>query len=96
MEMEVYNKNQIKEILLNEVVSLSFEKKDGSIREMTATLIADQLPVVDAAASKEKPLNNKKSDSSIAVWDVDKKAWRSFRWDSLKTFKNVAAKVETG
>jgi hypothetical protein len=94
--MEMYSKDQIKQILLNEVVSLSFEKKDGSIREMTATLIADQLPVVDAAKADGKPLNTTKGDSAIAVWDVDKKAWRSFRWDSLKTFKNVAAKVETG
>ena len=92
----MYSKEQIKEILLNDVVSLSFTKKDGTVREMTATLLKDYIPVVDATNVDEKPLNTTKGDSAIAVWDVDKKAWRSFRWDSLKTFKNGAAKVETG
>lgn len=71
-------KEQIIEQLKSSVVNISFLKKDGTVREMNATLNDDITPVVESKGTK------KKNDSVMSVWDVDVSGWRSFRWDSLQ------------
>ena len=83
-----------KDFLLNclktSKINLKFEKVDKTIREMYCTLISDLLPktpehisesseVVDAKPKKE-------SETAFRVWDLDKLAWRSAKWDSLISF----------
>jgi hypothetical protein len=35
----------------------------------------------------EEAIQNKKPNPDVlAVWDVEAKGWRSFRWDSIKDF----------
>lgn len=64
--------------LHNGSVRLSFKKKDGETREMLCTLKAELLPTKEDE-SKEK----KKNPDVLAVWDLEKEGWRSFRCDSL-------------
>jgi hypothetical protein len=64
-------------------VSLTFEKKDGSIREMNATLKEGVVVPYEKKSDKEK----KVSREVMAVFDVDKSEWRSFRLDSLKEIR---------
>ena len=71
-------KEQIVEQLKSSVVNISFLKKDGTVREMNATLKEDVMPVVESKGTK------KKNDAVLSVWDVDVSGWRSFRWDSLQ------------
>lgn len=59
-------------------VRLSFKKKDGETREMLCTLKSELLPAKEDE-SKEK----KKNSDVLAVWDLEKEGWRSFRYDSL-------------
>ena len=67
-------------LLQNEEVTITFTKKDGTEREMLCTLKPDFIP------SEKAPKNSGKaqSDESIAVFDLDKEEWRSFRWDSVR------------
>ena len=67
-------------LLHNEEVKITFTKKDGTEREMLCTLVNDKIP------SEKAPKNTGKSgsDEAIAVFDLDKNDWRSFRWDSVK------------
>ena len=67
-------------LLHSEEVTITFTKKDGTEREMLCTLKIDNIP------SEKAPKNSGKaqSDESIAVFDLDKQDWRSFRWDSVK------------
>lgn len=80
-----------KDFLLNclktSKVNIKFEKVDKTIREMKCTLLPDLLPkilehilesqeVVDAKPKKE-------SETAFRVWDLDKSAWRSIKWDSI-------------
>ncbi len=68
--------------MLNEgVVGVAFTKKDGTEREMKCTLNFDMIPQ-DAA-----PKNSGRAQptDSLAVFDVDKGEWRSFRFDSVKS-----------
>lgn len=68
--------------MLNEgVVGVLFTKKDGTEREMNCTLNFDMIP------QDAMPKNSGRSQpsDSLAVFDVDKCEWRSFRFDSIKS-----------
>lgn len=82
-------KNSVRELLRNGEVDVTFTKKDGSERKMTCTLKEDKIP------SEKAPKNAKKSQSkeSIAVFDVEKQDWRSFRFDSIKDIHTIIEKV---
>jgi len=60
-------------------VKVTFTKQDGSLREMNCTL---QEGVV---VPHEKTTERVKQENLdvCAVWDIDKSAWRSFRYDSI-------------
>ncbi len=60
-------------------VTVTFEKKDGTERVMNCTLQVSIVPQVDAESTR------KGNDNVVAVWDLDKDAWRSFRVDSIKS-----------
>ena len=78
---------QLKNLLLEGKVNLSFEKADGSMREMNATINTDFIP--EHAWSDGAQRNDRSSDEVQVVWDLDKEDWRSFRWDRLKTFQSA-------
>jgi len=62
-----------------EKVTVSFEKKDGTIREMNCTL-----KDVPEYVSKTDTVR-KKSESTISVYDIDSQDWRSFRIESVRS-----------
>ena len=69
--------------LLNEyVIEVTFTKKDGTERVMNCTLLEDYLPETTGAGRAA-------GSDALAVYDVDKDDWRSFRWDSIKAIKVV-------
>lgn len=84
------DKYALKEDLKNGVVTVVFEKKDGTERTMRATLSDLYVPQVDTPSmlseydgnvpKKARQLN----DNVQSVWDIDANDWRSFRIDSVK------------
>lgn len=63
-----------------------FQKKDGTIRHMLCTLhnqLIPQTTPVDPTASKTY---KKRTDAVLAVYDLEKKEWRSFIMDNVKFF----------
>ena len=71
----------LKDLLKVEVVTLTFTKKDGTQREMVATLSEARIP--KSEKSTESAGTRKYSDEAQPVYDIEAKGWRSFRWDSL-------------
>ena len=61
------------------IVNVKFTKTDGSERDMKCTLMEAMVKPHERKTDREKKLN----DNIISVWDVDKEAWRSFRYDSI-------------
>lgn len=62
-------------------VNLTFTKKDGTIRYMKCTLQESALPPApDVSVRKPNP-------DVISVWDLEKNAWRSVRYDSISVFE---------
>ena len=79
-------KSDLKKLLLENILTVVFTKKDGTEREMRCTLKAEHLPIVEKHEDDEAKKDKKQSDTSIAVWDLDKSAWRSFRIDSVVSY----------
>ena len=65
-------------------VNITFNKKDGTKRVMKCTLLPELLPVVEL---KEGAKPRKESTTSIRVYDLEKKEWRSF---TTKSVTNVS------
>jgi len=83
-------KDQLMEMLRKEVVEVTFLKLNGDERKMPCTLIADFLP----PAKKDDPLTQKKvrevSDKVCAVWAIEAKGFRSFRYDRVTKVEVIA------
>lgn len=76
------DKETILDWLRSGVVEISFEKKDGTERVMMCTLAQDNIP----EDKFPKGTGHSSNDTVQKVFDVEKQEWRSFRWDSLKTY----------
>jgi hypothetical protein len=74
-------RNWLRDLLKSEVVTLTFTKKDGTQREMVATLSEARIP--KSEKSTESAGTRKYSDEAQPVYDIEAEGWRSFRWDSL-------------
>jgi hypothetical protein len=80
-------------------VTVVFTKKDGTERVMECTTSLSLVPVVEEkvhetntdnpidfpAPKKEKKIN----EDVMPVYDLESKAWKSFRWDSIKQVRFV-------
>jgi len=62
---------------------VNFEKADGTLREMRCTL--KDVPEYERKTENDKP--RKKAEGVMAVFDLDKQEWRSFRIDSVKSVR---------
>jgi len=80
----VPTRQELLDLLRDEIVSITFNKLNGDERTMRCTLIPELLPKAD----KEDKLSQTKirnlEDAVFVVWSVEANAWRSFRYDRLK------------
>ena len=83
-------KDWLRTLLKEDVVSITFIKKDGSERIMQCTLSESKIPSEFAPKGTEKA----KSDEVLPVFDVENGGWRSFRWDSIKKIEFSLVGVE--
>ena len=74
------SKDWLKGLLREEIVEITFTKKDGSERKMKCTLSDKKIP----SAKMPKTESKAKNDDALPVFDLEKESWRSFRWDSIK------------
>jgi hypothetical protein len=79
----------VKECLSKDAVRITFEKADGTQRIMVATTN----PTVGGFELKEDVDTTRKPNPDICkVFDVEAKAWRSFRWDRMLNLENMFTK----
>ena len=78
------NKKELYDLARNNIISVTFTKKNGEERILKCTLKDDYI----ISEEKKETISNKKSnDDVLPVWDLDKSAWRSFRIDSVRGVK---------
>ena len=76
-----YGYNEIINMLRNGVISVTFEKVDGTDRTMNCTLLPRYLP---EEFKDKKPMLTETVPTNVSVWDIDSSGWRSFRLSSIK------------
>lgn len=77
----VLDKQSIKDALYSGKTVVSFTKANGEQREMLCTLRPDLIPPQPVSENEKSP--RKENPDVQAVWDLEKEAWRSFRFDSV-------------
>jgi Fe2+ transport system protein B len=76
------DRETLNELLHVDVLTVTFTKKDGSERVMRCTLREDLLPPLVVKEGEEKK-TKKINEAVMPVYDMDAKAFRSFRLDSI-------------
>ena len=76
--LDEVSREGVRNILRDRVVEITFTKTDGSQRVMNCTLQESVIPTKETTSKTRTP-----NPEVCSVWDVDKQAWRSFRWDSI-------------
>ena len=79
-----WRNDYLKSELFKNIVNVTFIKKDGTQRSMRCTLQPELLPAqtdLEEAVQKKTP-----NPDVLAVWDLEKEGWRSFRYDSIIGF----------
>jgi hypothetical protein len=74
----------LKGVLQTGIAEVNFVKKDGTQRKLLCTLMPSELPAqtdLEEAVQKKTP-----NPDVLAVWDIENKGWRSFRYDSILGF----------
>lgn len=64
-----------------------FTKKDGTERVMLCTTNPKLVPPAPVVESAEPKKTKKVNEEVMPVYDLDAKAWKSFRWDSIKSVR---------
>ena len=82
--LDMPTKDEFKKLLKNTVVTVNFKKKDDTLRKMICTLNEEYLPELEERDNKK---TKSESSDAIAVWDIEKRAWRSFRLDSIVDYE---------
>jgi hypothetical protein len=77
-------KKWLKSHLKHGPVTVIFTKKDGTERVMKCTTNPTFIMFKDPTILESKK-ERKVSEDVMPVYDLESDAWKSFRWDSIKT-----------
>jgi hypothetical protein len=77
-----YDYNGLVEQLRNSVLTVTFEKVDGTERVMRCTLLPQYLP---EEFKSKAPMLTETTPTTISVWDLEASGWRSFRVDNVRS-----------
>lgn len=79
--MESVNLDLLKQKLKEGLVSVTFYKTDGTLRDMACTKNVNLIPLEKLPKPKEGSVEStprKEAEGVVKVFDVEKGAWRSF------------------
>lgn len=78
-------RNHLESVLKTDIVDVTFVKKDGTVRNMKCT----RRPDIAIPHEKTTDRVKEENDKVCPVWDIDKSAWRSFRYESVQQVSYV-------
>ena len=85
MTQKKFDRAEMKKLLQENECIVEFKKVDGDKRVMPCTLNPELMP--EPPKKEEGKTKRKENLSTLGVWCTDKKAWRSFRVESVTDFK---------
>ncbi len=82
-------REDVVEMLRNDVATVTFTKADGTERVMDCTLLnevlSERVPENTETAPKPEKRTKAPNPNTIAVYDIVVDGWRSFRLDAVKS-----------
>ena len=80
------NKEILTSILKENICDVTFTKKDGTERVMKSTLMEEYVkPLLTPSDTNDTKTERKENPNQVRVVDLEKKAWRSFNADTVKS-----------
>lgn len=79
----IFTKENLIDMLRNNIVTVTFTKVNGEERTMKCTLMAEYVP--NAPSNNGQVLLQESESKAVSVWDTEVNGWRSFRIDSVKS-----------
>ena len=84
------NIHDLRKALNEGVVNFEFVKKDGSLRAARGTTCPELIPTENMPQGKRTPEQQAMYNrTTVAFYDIDKKAWRSMRIDTIWNWKKA-------
>jgi hypothetical protein len=80
----IFTKENLVDMLRNNIVTVTFTKVNGDERVMRCTLRSEMIPNAPTQ-NGELVVEQKQSSNNVSVWDVDSQGWRSFRVASVRS-----------
>lgn len=79
-------RQELLDLLADEIVDITFSKLNGDERTMKCTLIPSMLPTAQRDDKLSQTRVRNLEDKVFVVWavDIEPPAWRSFRYDRIK------------
>ena len=78
----IFTKENLTDMLRNNVITVTFTKVKGEERVMRGTLMSEYVP--NAPSNNGQVLIQESESKAVSVWDMEANGWRSFRVDSVK------------
>jgi len=78
--------DMIKTFLRTNILEITFEKVDGTLRKMQCTLDANYISEHYTAPEKKTETVREPNPDVLAVFDTENKGWRSMRVDKIQAF----------
>lgn len=79
----IFTKENLIDMLRNNVVTVTFTKVDGTERVMKCTLMSEYVP--NAPTNNGQMLLQESAAKTVSVWDTEANGWRSFKVDNVKS-----------
>ena len=79
----IFDKENLNELLRNNVVTVTFTKVNGDARIMKCTLLSEHIP--NAPKANGTVVARQSNNDIVSVWDLDANGWRSFKVNSVKS-----------
>lgn len=79
----IFTKENLIDMLRNNVVTVTFTKVNGEERTMRCTLMTEYVP--NAPSNNGQVLLQESESKAVSVWNTELNGWRSFRVDSVKS-----------
>jgi hypothetical protein len=83
----MFEREMLKKVLEENIVSVTFNKVDGTERVMQCTMMKDVVPSLIPLKEGVEP--RKVNPNVLNVWDIDKRDWRSFRVANVTGYELV-------
>ena len=81
---------ELKQALNEGIVIFQFQKIDGTLRQARGTTCPDLIPTDDMPKGKRTPEQQAAYNrQTVAFYDIDRKAWRSMRIETIWSFERA-------